>query len=314
MQSPAQTRPVMVPVYVLVTPVRNEEATLPSTIESVIRQTIQPKEWIIVSDGSTDGTDEIVRRYGSEHPFMRLERLERSHTANFASVVDAIEAGCRALRSADYEYIGLLDADVRFSADYYQILIGKFCENPKLGLAGGWVKDLVNGKLEAGRLNPKEVAGATQFFRRSCFESLGGLMALPEGGWDAITCVRSRMQGYETRTYSEPIMEHLKPRNSIHGGSIRRKWQMGVRDHALASHPLFEMLKCAGRVLEQPLFLGALARFAGYMSCGLQGRKTLLSPEVVRFIRHEQMARVFGLGGIPAGEVRASRAAQEKDA
>jgi GT2 family glycosyltransferase len=220
-------------------------------------------------------------------------RLEGSHTPNFASVVHAIEAGCGALLSADYEYIGLLDADVRFAASYYQQLIGKFTDNPKLGLVGGWVKDLVKGKLQSGRLNPKEVAGATQFFRRTCFKSLGGLIAIPEGGWDAITCVRARMHGYETRTFSDVIMEHLKPRNSIYGNSIRRKWQMGVRDYALASHPMFETLKCCGRILEQPPILGALARLAGYARCQLQGRPVMLPPDVVRYVRDEQMARVL---------------------
>jgi glycosyltransferase involved in cell wall biosynthesis len=313
MQTTAQVRAVKLPAYVLVTPVRNEEGTIPITIESVISQTILPKEWIIVSDGSTDRTDEIVRRHSAQHAFIRLMRLEGSHTPNFASVVHAIEAGCGALLSADYEYIGLLDADVRFAGDYYQQLIGKFSDSPKLGLAGGWVKDLVKGKLQGGRLNPKEVAGATQFFHRSCFESLGGLIAIPEGGWDAITCVRARMHGYETRTFPDVIMEHLKPRNSIYGSSIRRKWQMGARDYALGSHPMFETLKCLGRIAEQPLFLGALARLAGYVRRSLQGRQVLLPPELVRFIRDEQMARVVALGGMISSRVRSSRGAQENN-
>ena len=77
--------------YVLVTPARNEEATIGITIESVVRQTILPKEWVITSDGSTDGTDDIIRRHAATHPFIRLLRLENRPARNFASVVFVTE-------------------------------------------------------------------------------------------------------------------------------------------------------------------------------------------------------------------------------
>jgi poly-beta-1,6-N-acetyl-D-glucosamine synthase len=281
------------PTYVLVTPVRNEEATIPATIESLIGQTVLPEKWVIVSDGSTDRTDEIVHRYCEKHAFMHLLRLDRNHAPSFASVVFAIEAGCSAVQSMDYDYIGLLDADVRFEPDYYSLLMKKFDGHPKLGLAGGWVRDRVNGRFVSGRLNLKEIAGATQFFRRSCFASLGRLVAIPEGGWDAITCVRARMNGYETRTFPELIMEHLKPRSAVFGNPIRRKWQMGIRDYALASHPLFETFKCLARILERPAIVGSMARLGGYLICHLQRRKLLLSPEIAHFIRREQLDRLF---------------------
>ena len=104
--------------YVLVTPARNEEGTVESTIQSVLGQTLRPREWIIVSDGSTDRTDAIVERYAREHPFISLLRLDDKNARNFSSVVFATEAGCKALKTKDYDYIGLLDADVRFKPDY----------------------------------------------------------------------------------------------------------------------------------------------------------------------------------------------------
>ncbi len=285
--------------YVLVTPVRNEEKTIGITIESVIRQTVLPLEWVIVSDGSTDRTDDIVRSYAAQHPFIRLLRLEKKHAASFASVVIATESGIKALKTTDYDFLGLIDSDVRFQPDYYEKLIAKFAEDPQLGLAGGWVRDVVNGVFTNDRPNLREIAGATQFFRRSCFESLGGLLPIPEGGWDAITCVRARMNGYRTRTFPEIVMEHLKPRNASFGNPFRRKWQMGIRDYVLSSHPLFETVKCAARITESPFLLGAIVRWISFFNCVIRGRDLVVPTDVARFIRAEQLSRVLPFLPLP---------------
>ena len=97
-----------------------------------------------------------------------------------------------------------------------------------------------------------DVPGAVQFFRRECFESLGGLIAIPEGGWDALTCAVARLRGYETRLFTDLIVDHHKPRNIAHGGHLRRLWQMGVRDYGLGYHTLFEFVKCCGKLHHRP--------------------------------------------------------------
>ena len=62
------------PGYVLITPARNEAQFIELTIKSVMAQTVLPLKWIIVSDGSTDGTDDIVRKYVADHPWVELVR------------------------------------------------------------------------------------------------------------------------------------------------------------------------------------------------------------------------------------------------
>lgn len=285
------------PSFVLVTPVRNEQATIGITIESVVRQTMRPAEWVIVSDGSTDRTDEIVSEYASKHQFIRLLRLTRRPDRNFASVVFATESGIEALETKDYAFIGLLDADIRFAENYYEEVLNRFSNDSKLGLAGGLVVDCYGGRRYPGPQSLKEVAGAVQFFRRECFESLGGLVALPEGGWDAITCVQARMHGFKTRTFPEIEVDHLKPRNIAEGNLIRRTWQLGVREYALGNHPLFEVIKCAYRCIERPVLLGGVVRFAGYSWCCLKRKKRDLPASTVRFLRREQMSRIFGWTG-----------------
>ncbi|MCO5050845.1 MAG: glycosyltransferase family 2 protein [Verrucomicrobiae bacterium] len=282
--------------YVLITPVRNEQATIGITIESVIAQTVRPIEWVIVSDESTDKTDEIVRKYAAEYDFIRLLRLTRRPDRNFASVVFAVESGLTVIKARDYQFIGLLDGDIRFPKNYYEEMLQRFADDPELGLAGGLVVDFYEGRYHPSPQSLKEVAGAVQFFRRECFEALGGLVAVPEGGWDTITCVQARMHGFKTQTFSEIVVDHLKPRNISEGNLVRRTWLMGVREYALGNHPLFEMAKCAYRCVERPYFLASFLRFAGYTWCCLSRRKRNVPAELVRFIRREQMQRLFKRG------------------
>jgi glycosyltransferase involved in cell wall biosynthesis len=246
---------------------------------------------VIVSDGSTDRTDEIVRTAAARHPWIKLLPLPHRAGRNFAAVVRATEAGVAALTTTDYAYIGLLDSDLRFQADYFEQVIAEFERSPRLGLAGGVAIDIGRSKSRLPR-NRQDIPGALQFFRRECFESLGGLFAIPEGGWDALTCARARMLGYETKLITTLIVDHLKPRNVGEGGIFRRKWQMGVRDYALGYHPLFEFIKCVGRWHERPLFIGAICWWIGYVSAVVQRRPRLIPPDLLAFVRSEQKQRL----------------------
>ena len=285
--------------YVLVTPMRNEEATIGITIESILAQTVSPREWVIVSDGSTDGSDAIIRRYAADARFIRLVSINNRNRRSFSSVVSAIEAGCAELQCRDYAFIGILDADVRLPPDYYEIVVSRFAANPSLGLGGGLVLDMdgKKGKVAKQRQNMEEVAGAVQLFRRECFESLGGLLPILEGGWDTVTCVRARMNGYKTMTFPDVRVDHLKPRNSAEGNLIRRTWQMGTRDYAVGNEPTFEIVKCFSRLFEAPCGVGPFVRLTGYLWACLARRKRILDPEVVNFIRSEQRLRIRNLFG-----------------
>ena len=120
--------------YVLVTPARNEAANIERTIQSMLAQTVRPVKWVIVSDGSTDGTDDIVRRYAAQHGWIELERRPERAERHFAAKVNAFNAGYVRLKDVDYDLVGSMDADISFDADYFEFLLGKFVENPKLGL------------------------------------------------------------------------------------------------------------------------------------------------------------------------------------
>jgi hypothetical protein len=221
--------------------------------------------------------------------------------------VQNTEAGIRALTPRDYKYLGLLDADLEFEANYFETLIDRFEANPRLGLAGGVVIDWGRSRKRFPR-NRLDVPGAVQLVRRDCFDRLGGLVAVPEGGWDSLTCAMARMNGFETKLFTDLVVDHLKPRNISNGGPLRRLWQLGVRDYAVGYDPLFELFKCLGRVTEPPLLGSALARWCGFCAAAVRGQPRVVPPDVVAFVQKEQRRRLRGL----LGSSRCHTAADER--
>src|SRR5271166_3066755 len=124
------------PTYVLITPARNESQFIELTIKSVVSQTVRPIKWVIVSDGSTDGTDDIVKKYAADHPWIELVRMPERRERHFAGKVHAFNAGYAKVRDLDYDVIGNLDADITFDEGYFDFLLREFAASPRLGVAG----------------------------------------------------------------------------------------------------------------------------------------------------------------------------------
>src|SRR5216683_4669092 len=114
-----------VPSYVLITPARNEARFIEHTINSVVGQTIRPLKWVIVSDGSTDGTDDIVGKYLAQHEWVELLRLPEHAQRNFAGKATAFNAGYARVAGLQFDVIGNLDGDVSFEKDYLAFLMSK---------------------------------------------------------------------------------------------------------------------------------------------------------------------------------------------
>src|SRR2546427_6652048 len=159
--------------YVLITPARNEAKFIELAIKSVVGQTVRPAKWVIVSDGSTDGTDDIVSKYAAEHAWMELVRMPERRERHFAGKVNAFNAGYARVAGLDHDVIGNLDGDVEFEEGYFDFLLKKFAENPRLGVAGTPFRE-GSFQYDYRFTSIEHVSGQCQLFRRECFEEIGG--------------------------------------------------------------------------------------------------------------------------------------------
>jgi poly-beta-1,6-N-acetyl-D-glucosamine synthase len=278
--------------YVLMTAAYNEEAHIERTIQSVLAQTIRPERWVIVSDGSTDQTNEIVRIYAEKHDFIRFLQMTRPAGHSFRTKVVALQSGQKLLFEVPFAFIGNIDADITIGPTYFQGLIERFRYNPQLGLAGGSVCEEVNGEFKSRASNrAHSVAHAAQLVRRECYEAVGGYQVLEYGGEDWHAQVSANMNGWETEAFSNLKIYHH--RHTGGGtGLLRSSFRLGKLDYSFGSDPLFEVLKCALRVPSKPFVIGALLRLFGFAWLSLRKEKRPVSPEFVSFLRSEQKARM----------------------
>ena len=278
--------------YVLITPARNEEAYIENTIKAVIRQTALPKKWVIVSDGSTDHTDEIISKYAEKYEYIKVVRVANGTRKDFSSKVNAFNSGYEHIRSSAYSFIGNLDADVTFDSYYYENILKNFCENLKLGIAGGEILELRNGIFKSRIFNTKSVAGAVQLFRRECFEDIGGYSPIKMGGIDAVAEISARMKGWEVRTFTDLKVYHHRCIGVTKGSIFFGKFRYGVRDNLIGNHPLFVIGKYIDRFREKPYVIGGMIMMGGFLSSWAGRHKRPVQNELVKYLRHEQMLRL----------------------
>ncbi len=286
--------------YVIVTAAHNEEAFLELTIQSVLAQTLRPVRWVIVSDRSTDRTDALAASFAAQHDFIRFLRRDHSLSRGTASKISALSKAIEQLDDCDYDFIANLDGDVSFDPDYFAVLLAHFHEDPSLGIAGGIVCEQRDGMFRPRISNTlRSVAHAGQVVRRICHEQMGGWLPLDLGGEDWYAEIRARKSGWRVAAFAEQRLLHHRPTGGA-GPLLRHRFREGEMDQSMGSLPLFEIAKCARRVLEKPFLLGSLARMGGFLWSHAIGRAPVIDPESVRFLREEQLGRMLDLFPRPA--------------
>jgi glycosyltransferase involved in cell wall biosynthesis len=281
------------PNYVLITPARNEEAYIEKTIQAVISQTALPLKWIIVSDGSTDRTDEIIKSYLNNNPFMVLLQREGDTQRNFGSQVRAFNTGYERVHGLEYDYIGNLDADVSFQPDYYETILKRFLVNPRLGLGGGYIYEEQSRQFKSRSGNRKSsVAHAIQLFRRSCFEDIGGYIPLKYGGSDSYAEVMARMKKWEVQAFTDLPVYHHRPTLTAEG-ILKGSFRQGRMDHSLGGSPFFEIFKCVGRINVKPYGLYSASRLAGFLWGYFRRDKGSVSTDFMKHLRSEQYGKII---------------------
>jgi poly-beta-1,6-N-acetyl-D-glucosamine synthase len=277
--------------YVLISPARNEAAFIERTLTSMMAQTMPPLRWVIVDDGSTDRTAEIVTRYATRCPWLELVRRPQHLDRSFAGKVQAFNAGLDRVRALDFNVIGNLDADLSFEPDYLEFLMDKFSEDRKLGVAGTpFTEDGGYDTAKDSFEGENYVAGGCQLFRRDCFEEIGGYVPNRAGGVDWIAVMSARMRGWRVRSFPEKRFHHYRTLGTAQRGTFGANFDYGERAYYLGGSPIWHLFRVAYRLPRKPL--GSIALLLGYCWAAARRIPRPVSREMIRFHRREQMKKL----------------------
>lgn len=283
----------MNPKYVIITPVRDEEEYIHHTVESVVAQTIQPTEWVIVDDGSTDNTGRIIDQYSSKFSWIRtVHRSNRGFRQAGSGVVAAFYDGYNSVQTKEWDFLVKLDGDLTFSSDYFQRCFEHFTREPRLGIGGGEIYHRLGGKLKLEGGPRFHVRGATKIYRRACWEAIGGLFTAP--GWDTIDEVKANMLGWNTNSFPELHLIHHRFTGSA-DGVLRDRVKYGSVCFICGYHPLFVLARCGYRLFRKPYVLGSLAILYGFLKSYFIHTPQVNDEPMIRYLRKQQLRRLCGM-------------------
>ena len=280
--------------YVVISPSRNEEEFLPGTIGCMERQTVKPCQWILIDDGSTDGSLELMVAASRRHEWITiLQRKDRGFRLAGTGVIDAFYDGYECVAHPDWDYLVKFDADLSFAQDYFEQCLRRFYADPKLGIAGGTICNEIKGRLEVeSKVDPRfHVRGATKIYRRQCWDAIGGLIRAP--GWDTVDEVKANMLGWTTYTFPDLKLLHHRMAGGAYGQW--NNWIKGGRANYIAGyHPLFMLLKCIRRLFNKPYFIGGAGLWFGFLGCYLRRAPQIPDTAVIKYFQRQQINRLLG--------------------
>ena len=275
--------------YVLISPCRDEAKYMRDTLDSVIAQSVRPAKWVIVDDGSTDNTPQILAEYRAKHDWIEVvTRSDRGRRSVGPGVVDAFYAGYETINPDDYDYLCKLDLDLRLPPRYFEILIAKMATNPSIATCSG--KAYV--KKEGGLVNEGHgddmSLGMTKFYRVSIFKAIDGFVR--EVMWDGIDCHRCRMNGWIACSWDEPELRfvHLRPMGSSQQSIYTGRLRHGFGQYFMGTGFLFMAASAISRINQKPYVLGSLAMLWGWVKSALVREPRYNDPEFRKFLRRYQ--------------------------
>jgi poly-beta-1,6-N-acetyl-D-glucosamine synthase len=280
--------------YALVSPAKNEEKFLANTIKSIVAQTIRPVKWIIVSDDSTDNTDEIAENASLRYEFIDFIKLSNGGRRSFSSKADAFKAGYTKIKMLPFYFLGNLDADITIPIFYYEEIISRIIEDSKIGVASGYCLDKTKIGFRKTISSHNHAVGAVHLWRREAYDMIGGYNRVTAGGMDSISLFTARMYGWKTIAYQDLPVYHHKP---IGSGTAKSRakiaWMSGLTEYYIGTLPLFAIVKGIRRWRAHPIFLSGVLRIVAYFALLTRGKKRDVRLDVYKFVKVEQSRRLI---------------------
>lgn len=284
--------------YVVITPVRDEAEYIGKTINSMAGQSILPAKWVIVDDGSSDATPQLIAAAAQIHRWIiPVYRADRGFRKSGGGVIEAFYDGYSVIGDKDFDFLIKLDGDLSFDSAYFEKCFDHFSSEPDLGIGGGMVCKLEDGSLEEESIGdpPFHVRGATKIYRRQCWEIINPLVTAP--GWDTIDEVKANLHGWTTRTFRDLKLHQHKSTGSA-DGTWRNWFKNGLANYVTGYHPVFMMAKCVKRACRHPRSYQWIALWAGFCSGYLRTTPQVEDVRVIRYLRQQQIRRLSGRSGI----------------
>jgi glycosyltransferase involved in cell wall biosynthesis len=281
--------------YIIISPVRNEELYVESTIKSVLNQSAKPLEWIIVNDGSTDSTRDIVEKYTKDYPWIKLINLkDRGYYYPGTGVVNVINAGFKNISDNNWDYLVKLDCDITIEDKYFENIFSEFDKNPKLGIASGAIY-LIDGDKETKEKSQHDHPwGASKIYRKKCLSEINGWKTIP--GWDLADLLSAQMKGWETRCFDEYKIFHHRESGSRRNGFTSGKFLLGRFLFRYGYNFGYTVFKGIYRLPEKPVIIGGTSLIAGYLYAFITNEDKLFDKEMRRFLRKKQKSYfIYGL-------------------
>ncbi|HEU6449329.1 MAG TPA: glycosyltransferase family A protein [Verrucomicrobiae bacterium] len=279
--------------YVIISPVRNEAAHLQKTIDSVVAQTVRPREWILVNDGSTDQTRQIIDAAAGQFSWIRaIHRPDRGFRKSGGGVIEAFYDGYDALAEKSPEFIAKLDGDLSFQPDYFENCFEHFRLDSKIGIGGGLICSAANDSLlqeESKGDPPFHVRGATKIYRCRCWKDITPLAAAP--GWDTLDEIKANMLGWKTLTFRELKLLHFRHAGDA-DGAWRNWMKNGFANYLAGYHPLFMLAKCVKRFFSERSLIAAAGLACGFLKGYCRRLPRIADAQVMAYLRHEQLKRL----------------------
>lgn len=278
----------------VVSPVRDEARHLEVVARAVAAQTRPPDTWVLIDDGSSDATPEIIARLARRLPFVSVARAsprtraarDRLATAAEATAFNTALAG---VPWRGYTHVSKLDGDIELPPRYYELLLDSFAADPRLGLAGGMLLERTPG---GWRLDPVpseyHVRGALKCWSRECLEAIGGIQE--RLGWDTLDEVYARMHGYRTRSLPELVAKHHRPLASA-DGILRGRARHGCTYYVLRFPAPWAAARALKAALERPRGLSGIAFIGGYLRAAATRAPRVEDPAYRAWLHRELAAR-----------------------
>ena len=277
--------------YALITPCRDEAAYARRTLESVTAQTVPPALWVIVDDGSSDGTPEILAEYAERHDYIRVVRRDdRGRRSVGPGVIESFYTGYGTINPVEFEFLGKLDLDVDLPPRYFELLMQRMADEPRIGTCSGkpYFNDPSTGKLVSEKCGDEMSVGMTKFYRTTCFSQIGGFVR--EVMWDGIDCHRCRMLGWIACSWDEPDLRfvHLRPMGSSDRGLWTGRTRHGAGQYFMGASAVYMTASGLYRMTRPPWLIGGLAMLCGFFHSMLRREPRYEDIAFRRFLRRYQ--------------------------